>query len=330
LVRVDVDEAGRDDEAAGVTRLTRRLVERTHRDDATVAYADVRALRRRARAVDDETAGDGEVEHRGIVTQSGVPRIEVDGRQIAYDDPCARDDDRVVLLCVHGSSFGRGTWQPCLPGLAASGRYRPIALDQPGHGESSGSACRSVEELGANVAGFVDALALPRPFVFLGHSLGGAVGQWFQRQHPDDVCALGLISTSPGFTVDAPTLARWKADGLEYPPERLDAIVSPDADAGARMRVMAARAATTLDALHGDLDAIAGWQHPEWLAIEIPVLVVTADADTPAIQDYARRWADGLPRATFASIPRAGHMMPIEQPELTSQVIIDWLDELED
>src|SRR4029079_11680564 len=99
LVRVDVDEAGRDAEACGCTRLTRRLVEPTHRDDATVAYADVRALRRRARAVDDETAGDGEVEHRGIVTQSGVPRIEVDGRQIAYDDPCARDDDRVVLLC---------------------------------------------------------------------------------------------------------------------------------------------------------------------------------------------------------------------------------------
>jgi pimeloyl-ACP methyl ester carboxylesterase len=53
---------------------------------------------------------------------------------------------------------------------------------------------------------------------------------------------------------------------------------------------------------------------------------MTADADTAAIQDYARRWADGLPRATFASIPRAGHMMPIEQPELTSQVILDWLD----
>ncbi len=93
-----------------------------------------------------------------------------------------------------------------------------------------------------------------------------------------------------------------------------------------RGRVMAARGRHTLDALHGDLDAIAGWQNPDWLAIEVPVLVMTADADTPAIQDYARRWADGLPRATFASIPRAGHMMPIEQPELTAGVIVEWLD----
>ena len=261
------------------------------------------------------------------MTQSGVARIKVGDREIAYDDPCAHDaDGRVALVCVHGSSFGRGTWQPCLPALASTGRYRPIALDQPGHGGSSGPACRAVDELGTTVSGFVDALDVPRPFVYLGHSLGGAVGQWYQQQHPEDVAALGLISTSPGFTVDAETLARWKADGLDYPVERLEAIVSPAADAETRARVMAARADTTIDALHGDLDAIAGWQNPGWLAIDIPVLVVTADADTPAIQDYARRWADGLPRATFASIPTAGHMMPIEQPELTAGVIVEWLD----
>jgi 3-oxoadipate enol-lactonase len=260
---------------------------------------------------------------------TGGARIQVAGRVISYDDPCADSaDGRIVLLCVHGSSFGRGTWQPCLPTLAATGRYRPIALDQPGHGGSTGPACRSVEELGATVAAFVDALELARPFVYLGHSLGGAVGQWYQRQHPDDVVALGLISTSPGFTVDADTLERWKADGVDYPVERLDAIVSPEADGATRARVMDARAATTLDALHGDLDAIAGWQNPEWLAIDVPVLVMTADADTPAIADYARRWADGLRRATFASIPRAGHMMPIEQPELTAGAILEWLDEV--
>jgi pimeloyl-ACP methyl ester carboxylesterase len=89
---------------------------------------------------------------------------------------------------------------------------------------------------------------------------------------------------------------------------------------------MAARAATTLDGLHADLDAIAGWHNPDWLDISIPTLVVTADSDTGAIQDFARQWAAGLPRATFASIPRAGHMMPIEQPELTTAVIVEWLD----
>jgi pimeloyl-ACP methyl ester carboxylesterase len=262
------------------------------------------------------------------VSHFGVARIPVTDGEVGYDDPFGHEPHRVPVVCVHGSSFGRGTWQPCLPSLGANGRYRPIAFDQPGHGESSAAVCRSVPDLGAVVERVVDALELPRPFVYLGHSLGGAVGQWYQRQHPDDVLALGLISTSPGFTVDGATLARWKADGLDYPVERLDAIVSPEADAATRARVLEARARTTLDALHGDLDAIAGWQNPDWLAIDVPVLVMTADADTPAIQDYARRWAAGLRHATFASIPRAGHMMPIEQPELTARVIVEWLDEV--
>jgi len=202
----------------------------------------------------------------------------------------------------------------------------PIALDQPEHGGSSGPACTSVEELGRNLAGFVDALEVPRSLVLLGHSLGGAVAQWYVGRRPDDIVALGLVSTLPQFTVDAPTLARWKADGLAYPRERLDAIVHPDASFTVRAQAMAARAETTLAALHGDLDAIASWSNPDWRTIPLPTLVVSADADSPAVLAAAHDWAEGLPRGAFARIPRAGHMMPIEQPESTARAIVDWLD----
>lgn len=245
---------------------------------------------------------------------------------MAYDDPWADEPTRLPVVCVHGSSFGRGTWQPCLPWLGALGPYRPIALDQPGHGGSSGPACRSVAELGANVAAFVDALGLSRPFTLVGHSLGGAVAQWYQRERPADVLALALVSTTPQFTVTPDTLAAWKAEGTEYSDARLDAIVSPHASSATRAEVLAARAATTLDALHGDLDAIAGWTNPNWLTIAVPTLVVTADADTPAIRAYAAEWVAGLADGALAEIPAAGHMMPIEQPEATARAIVEWLD----
>ncbi len=256
----------------------------------------------------------------------GVPRIGVGQREVAYDDPWAGEPGRLPVVCVHGSSFGRGTWASVLPWLGELGPYRPIALDQPGHGASSGPACTSVPELGAHLAAFVDALALPRPFALLGHSLGGAVAQWYQRAHADDLVALGLVSTTPQFTVPPDTLAAWKAAGDRFSAERLDAIVSPLASDDVRTQVLAARIDTTLEALHGDLDAIAGWANPHWLEIGVPTLVVTADADTPAIQDYARQWVAGLAHGTLASIPAAGHMMPIEQPEATARVIVEWLD----
>lgn len=255
-----------------------------------------------------------------------MPWIGVGEREVAYDDPWADEPERLPVVCVHGSSFGRGTWQACVSWIGALGWYRPIAFDQPGHGGSSGPACASVPELGAHLAALVDALDIPRPFALMGHSLGGAVAQWYQRAHPDDIAALGLVSTTPQFTVPPETLGAWKAAGGEFSAERLDAIVSPVASEEVRMLVLAARAATTLEALHGDLDAIAGWANPDWLTISVPTLVITADADTASIQERARLWAAGLEHGALASITAAGHMMPIEQPEATARAIVEWLD----
>jgi pimeloyl-ACP methyl ester carboxylesterase len=155
------------------------------------------------------------------------------------------------------------------------------------------------------------------------------VAQRFLAERPADVAALGLVSTSPRFTVDADTLARWKADGLTYPRERLRAIVAPGADAAVEARVLAARAETTLAGLHADLDALAGWDGRfASLAIPVPTLVIVGEFDAPAMVEHAHRWGAGLARATVAVIADTGHMMTIERPAATAAAIVDWLDAL--
>src|SRR5262249_18055650 len=62
VVRVEVDESGRDDHAAGVERaLRRRRTETADARDATVAHADVGAIALRARPVDDDAVPDDDV-----------------------------------------------------------------------------------------------------------------------------------------------------------------------------------------------------------------------------------------------------------------------------
>ena len=63
VVRVDVDEARRDDEAVGVDGARRGLVDLADRDDAPVAYADVSTAACRSGAVDDAATADEQVQH---------------------------------------------------------------------------------------------------------------------------------------------------------------------------------------------------------------------------------------------------------------------------
>ena len=66
-MRVDVDEPGRDDGAAGVEHAVGGALHRAGRRDAAVADAEVAGSRGRPRAVDQEPAADQEVEVLGHV-----------------------------------------------------------------------------------------------------------------------------------------------------------------------------------------------------------------------------------------------------------------------
>ncbi|HVS45161.1 MAG TPA: alpha/beta hydrolase [Verrucomicrobiae bacterium] len=78
-----------------------------------------------------------------------------------------------TLLCVHGMTSSRKSWE--LLGLHLADRYRVVAYDQRGHGDSAGVAgpmtlARAQRDL-ENVAAYLD----ETPFALLGHSWGGAV-----------------------------------------------------------------------------------------------------------------------------------------------------------
>src|SRR5581483_8150333 len=96
VVRVRIDEPGRDGQAVSVDHLVRRIVEVTEGDDASVAHPDVGPARRRAGAVDDVAAADDEVEHAHalretqIETGSSFPRRCAEGKVRHGRGPTAR------------------------------------------------------------------------------------------------------------------------------------------------------------------------------------------------------------------------------------------------
>ncbi|MFG1603188.1 alpha/beta fold hydrolase [Actinoplanes sp. NPDC049265] len=110
--------------------------------------------------------------------------MEIDGQRIAYLESAA-DSGRAVVL-VHGNSSSATTWHPLMSGDFGR-RFRCIALDLPGHGQSppaTDPAGYSLPGYAAVLTGFVRELGLDRPIV-VGWSLGGQIVMEAAPQLPD-------------------------------------------------------------------------------------------------------------------------------------------------
>jgi len=116
--------------------------------------------------------------------------LDLHGDRVAYLDVGSGDE---TLLLLHGMAGSSQTWREVIPQL--SKRYRVIAPDLLGHGESAKP--RSDYSLGAFAVGLrdlLDELGIAQVTV-VGQSLGGGVAMQFVYQHPDYCQRLVLISS---------------------------------------------------------------------------------------------------------------------------------------
>jgi pimeloyl-ACP methyl ester carboxylesterase len=84
------------------------------------------------------------------------------------------------VVFIHGLTFDRGTWRPIIDRLAD--RFRCIAIDLPGHGETDGLP-QSMDEVGRQVGALVTDLGIDRP-VMIGHSLGASLASIIAASSP--------------------------------------------------------------------------------------------------------------------------------------------------
>jgi pimeloyl-ACP methyl ester carboxylesterase len=251
-------------------------------------------------------------------------RIALGPRAIACSERGPRAEPAVLLL--HGGGFDQRIWEHCAAALAA--RHRTVTLDLPGHGTSSGPAVHDAADGARLVDEVRERLGVQR-WIFVGHSMGGAIAQQYARSFPDRVAALGLISTAPHFGLDPEVVNQWRGDGVDYSRERLDAIVAPGASESMRRHVLALRDRMTPESVRGDLDLCAHWDgRAHAFDYALPVLLVSTPHDLPVLQAATRAWAEKLPHAECVWIPDAGHMMLVERPDATTAAVASWVERM--
>ncbi|AYL40131.1 alpha/beta hydrolase (plasmid) [Streptomyces fungicidicus] len=121
-----------------------------------------------------------------------MPQLAVDGAELTYDDEGPRDAGTAPLVFLHGWTADRHRWDHQMAHFAP--HRRVIRLDLRGHGESSGTGARTIEDLARDVIALLDHLGVGR-FVPVGHSMGGMTAQTLALAHPGRVERLVLVNS---------------------------------------------------------------------------------------------------------------------------------------
>jgi pimeloyl-ACP methyl ester carboxylesterase len=263
-------------------------------------------------------------------------KASVDSVDISYDD----HGMGMPVLFLHAFPLNRSMWTSQINALLAEqggGGLRLVALDWRGFGESPIVDAVSTMELFADdVASLMDTLGMQQA-VLCGLSMGGYVAFAFLRKYPQRVQGLILADTRPGPDTDevkayreqVALLALSQGTGavadLQIPKVLSDYTRQhhPLVEQSVRHMINAATpqgiaAASRGMALRSDASDLLS-------SISCPTLVVVGEQDILTPPAVARAYAASIAGSQFATIPHAGHLSNLEQPEAFLTVIRNFL-----
>jgi len=257
--------------------------------------------------------------------------VSRDGVRLAYEET----GSGLPVFLLHGFPFSRRMWRWQAP-LARA--VRLITPDLRGFGESEG-APSSVDELAEDVHALVESLA-PDRCVLGGFSMGGYVLFRYLARHPDRLTAVLLLDTRA--EADTPegrqrrydAIARIEREGpAGYLDDFVKLTVSPktletraDLVQTVRMLMEGGRPAS----LTGALRAMAERPDstPLLSSIRLPTLIVVGADDKATPVESARRMHEAISGSEMVTIPDAGHVANLEQPERFNTAVLQFLRKL--
>jgi len=260
-------------------------------------------------------------------------KIRVNSIDLAYDDHGIGQP----VIFLHAFPLNRSMWEGQMMALLNEQKFRLVALDWRGFGESDIDANVSTMEMFADdVVGMMDALGMEQA-VLCGLSMGGYAAFAFLRKYPQRVKALIFADTRPAADTDESKANREKLAQLADA-EDIDAIADwqvplllaehtrqHHAEVEVRVRHMI-DVATPLGIAAAARGMAQRADSTELLAhITCPTLVLVGEQDVLTPPDVAQTYASLISGAQFVVLPRAGHLSSLEQPEAFFEAIRNFL-----
>lgn len=253
------------------------------------------------------------------------------------------------FVLLHGLASNSRWWLLVAPLLAQ--RFRVLALDQRGHGESDKpDSGYDFTTIAADLAAFIDALELERPII-VGHSWGSEVALQYAASYPERPAGVVLteggyldISARPGMTWERaeqqmapPDLTRVKPQDLIERAKRweLGSVWSDEVEAALMGNFALAEDGTLRPhferANHMQVVRAYWEQRPSELcsSVRCPVLVIAAEREggegtqewMALKREAIERIQTRLDECDVLWFPNSIHDLPLQRPQELAQAI---------
>jgi 3-oxoadipate enol-lactonase len=226
---------------------------------------------------------------------------------------------RVVLL--HSALGDSRLWRRQVEALANT--HEVVTPDLPGWGS---------EPLPELPFSFIERVAEHLPAALVGNSFGGAIALRAALAYPDRVTRLALVASGlPAWD--------WTDEMRDYFAREEAAIDANDLDAATEVNMEfwvapehrdevrpQQRLALELQTAHEEPEVL--WpEMPPLSSLDMPVLVVVGEDDKADFHAIAEHLAEEIPGAELVSVPRAGHLVGVDRPDVLNELLLDFLQD---
>jgi pimeloyl-ACP methyl ester carboxylesterase len=263
-----------------------------------------------------------------------MPNLEVNGARIYFEEHGIGPE---TIIFAHSLLFNCRMFDDQVNAL--KDRYRCITYDFRGQGHSEVTRDGyDIDSLYEDTVAIIEQLDCA-PCHFLGFSMGGMVALRIAIRRPELLKSLILVDTSadPEPSENLPKynllklfvrwIGPWAVTGQIMPimfgqkfltdPARADLVEKWRGQFTQNDRIGVTRAVTaviTREAVYDQIDTIM-----------TPSLIIVGEKDVGITPDKSERMHERIPNSKMVTIPDAGHMTPVEEPDAVITALKDFL-----
>jgi pimeloyl-ACP methyl ester carboxylesterase len=263
-----------------------------------------------------------------------MPRLVTDGRTVSYEEAGAGS----VVLLLHGSPGNAKAWARV--GERLADRYRVIAPDLPGYGETTPQSTPGGPTVGY-AAELIEALIreVGAPAVVAGHSYGGVVALAVALRGRVSIGALALFEPvalpvlamageTETFTAAKATIDNYVASFEGGNERAVQTMVDFWFGAGAFERMPVSVTAYLLRSTAANVEDVRAtfreaYSADAFRALPMPIVTVVGDRSPDITHRIARAIAAHAPRASVMTLAKANHALTTTHVEAVAQAIAE-------